>query len=82
MAVHLPDSVRIGLAFLIGNRRTAVRKANRKLIKKKGDRGASRSVTKLQELNEPSLVGQQLLIIYLDGMVYGEHPSAGCSGGR
>lgn len=38
------------------------------------------SATKLQELNERSLVGQELLIIYLDGMVYGEHHVLGAVG--
>jgi len=35
---------------------------------------------KLQELNERSLAGQELLIIYLDGMVYGEHHVLGAVG--
>jgi transposase-like protein len=38
------------------------------------------SATKLQELNERSLLGQELLIIYLDGMVYGEHHVLGAVG--
>lgn len=38
------------------------------------------SATKLQELNERSLAGHELLIIYLDGMVYGEHHVLGAVG--
>jgi transposase-like protein len=38
------------------------------------------SASKLQELNERSLVGQELLILYLDGMVYGEHHVLGAVG--
>ena len=38
------------------------------------------SAQKLQELNERSLASQELLIIYLDGMVYGEHHVLGAIG--
>jgi putative transposase len=38
------------------------------------------SATKLQELNERSLAGHEFLIIYLDGMVYGEHHVLGAVG--
>src|SRR6266536_2606929 len=38
------------------------------------------SAAKLQELNERSLAGQELLIVYLDGMVYGEHHVLGAVG--
>ncbi len=38
------------------------------------------SAEKLQELNERNLPAEQLLIIYLDGMVYGEHHVLGAVG--
>ncbi|MGH9929421.1 MAG: IS256 family transposase [Pyrinomonadaceae bacterium] len=38
------------------------------------------SATKLKELNERSLADQDLLIVYLDGMVYGEHHVLGAIG--
>jgi putative transposase len=38
------------------------------------------SAAKLQELNERNLPAEQLLIIYLDGMVYGEHHVLGAVG--
>ncbi len=38
------------------------------------------SAQKLQELNERSLASQELLIIYLDGTVYGEHHVLGAIG--
>lgn len=38
------------------------------------------SAAQLQELNERSLVDEDLLIIYLDGMIYGEHHVLGAVG--
>jgi putative transposase len=38
------------------------------------------SAQKLKELNERSLPGEQMLIVYLDGMVYGEHHVLGAVG--
>ena len=38
------------------------------------------SAAKLKELNERSLADQDLLIVYLDGMVYGEHHVLGAVG--